>query len=134
MIDVVSIILIFILDSLPLEISRGFLIMPYLAFVGYKKSKTKFIYYLIIAIIMGINANSPLYTYFFVVMNILFYYVCTLYFHYNIVSVAILSAIQLLSWKMFIDKPLDNIYILVLLYMLYFIINYFYMKKSKTND
>lgn len=128
MLDFISILLIFILDNIPMVSSKGFLIMPYLAYLSYTKDK-KIIFYVLIAIILTLQSGNHIRAFIFVGLNIMFYHLYFINFDYNIGNIYILSILQIVVWKIYISSPLIITHILFLS-ISYFLINLLYMRRK----
>lgn len=128
MLDFISILLIFILDNIPMVSSKGFLIMPYLAYLSYTKDK-KIIFYVLIAIILTLQSGNHIQAFIFVGLNIVFYHLYFINFDYNIGNIYILSILQIVVWKIYISSPLIITHILFLS-ISYFLINLLYMRRK----
>lgn len=129
MLDFISILFIFILDNIPQTTSKGFLIMPYLAYLSYRKDKKIAFLFPLLAIILALHSREPAFAFLFVGVNIIFYYLYFINFDYNIGNLYILSLLQIVAWKFFIKSPLVIANILFLS-IIYFIINLLYMRRA----
>lgn len=129
MLDFISILFIFILDNIPQTTSKGFLIMPYLAYLSYRKDKKIAFLFPILAIILALHSREPAFAFLFIGVNIVFYHLYFINFDYNIGNLYILSILQILAWKFFIGNPLVIVNMLFLS-MFYFIINLLYMRRA----
>lgn len=129
MLDLISIILIFILDSLPQTSSKGFLIMPYLTYLSYKRERKSFALLPLMGIILSLHSSEPIYSFIFIAVSLLVYYLYFTNFDYNIGNVFILSIAQIVMWKIFVGDPLVIVNIIVTS-LIYFIINLFYMRRA----
>ena len=129
MLDFISILFIFILDNIPQTTSKGFLIMPYLAYLSYRKDKKIAFLFPLLAIILALHSREPAFAFLFVCINIIFYYLYFINFDYNIGNLYILSLLQIIAWKFFIKSPFVIVNIL-LFSVIYFIINLLYMRRA----
>ena len=129
MLDFISILFIFILDNIPQTTSKGFLIMPYLAYLSYRKDKKIAFLFPLLAIILALHSREPAFAFLFVGINIIFYYLYFINFDYNIGNLYILSLLQIIAWKFFIKSPFVIVNIL-LFSVIYFIINLLYYEES----
>lgn len=129
MLDFISILFIFILDNIPQTTSKGFLIMPYLAYLSYRKDKKIAFLFPLLAIILAFHSREPAFAFLFVGINIIFYYLYFINFDYNIGNLYILSLLQIIAWKFFIKSPFVIVNIL-LFSVIYFIINLLYMRRA----
>ncbi len=129
MLDFISILFIFILDNIPQTTSKGFLIMPYLAYLSYRKDKKIAFLFPLLAIILALHSREPAFAFLFVGINIIFYYLYFINFDYNIGNLYILSLLQIIAWKFFIKSPFVIVNIL-LFSVIYFIINLLYMRRA----
>lgn len=129
MLNLISIILIFILDSLPQTSSKGFLIMPYLTYLSYKRDKKNLFLLPLLGIILSLHSSEPIYSFIFIAVNLSLYYLYFSNFDYNIGNVFILSIAQIIMWKLFVGDPLVIVNIIVTS-LIYFIINLFYMRRA----
>lgn len=129
MLDFISILFIFILDNIPQTTSKGFLIMPYLAYLSYRKDKKIAFLFPLLAIILALHSREPAFAFLFVGINIIFYYLYFINFDYNIGNLYILSLLQIIAWKFFIKSPFVIVDIL-LFSVIYFIINLLYMRRA----
>lgn len=129
MLDFISILFIFILDNVPQTTSKGFLIMPYLAYLSYRKDKKIAFLFPLLAIILALHSREPAFAFLFVGINIIFYYLYFINFDYNIGNLYILSLLQIIAWKFFIKSPFVIVNIL-LFSVIYFIINLLYMRRA----
>ncbi|MBC2851244.1 hypothetical protein H5J22_07465 [Cetobacterium sp. 8H] len=129
MLDFISILSIFILDSIPQTTSKGFLVMPYLAYLSYKKEKKIVFLFPILAIILALHSSEPAYGFIFIGLNIIFYYLYFINFDYNIGNGYILSILQIIVWKKYVGDPLIIVNILFLS-IFYFVINLLYMRRA----
>lgn len=129
MLDFISILFIFILDNIPQTTSKGFLIMPYLAYLSYRKDKKIAFLFPLLAIILALHSREPAFAFLFVGINIVFYYLYFINFDYNIGNLYILSLLQIIAWKFFIKSPFVIVNIL-LFSVIYFIINLLYMRRA----
>lgn len=129
MLDFISILFIFIFDNIPQTTSKGFLIMPYLAYLSYRKDKKIAFLFPLLAIILALHSREPAFAFLFVGINIIFYYLYFINFDYNIGNLYILSLLQIIAWKFFIKSPFVIVNIL-LFSVIYFIINLLYMRRA----
>lgn len=129
MLDLISIILIFILDSLPQTSSKGFLIMPYLTYLSYRRDKKNLFLLPLMGIILSLHSSEPIYSFIFIAINITVYYLYFSNFDYNLGNIFILSIAQIIMWKIFVGDPLIIVKIIVTS-LIYFIINLFYMRRA----
>lgn len=129
MLDFISIILIFFLDSLPQSFSKGFLIMPYMTYLGYKRDRRLWIIIPILAILLSLYSTTPMIHFLFVIGDILFYYLYFNLFEYNFGNVLLISILQLLTWKIYIGE-LNNLMETSIYIVLYIFINLFYMRRA----
>ena len=125
MLDFISILFIFILDNIPQTTSKGFLIMPYLAYLSYRKDKKIAFLFPILAL----HSREPAFAFLFVGINIIFYHLYFINFDYNIGNLYILSLLQIVAWKFFVKSPFVIVNILFLS-VFYFIINLLYMRRA----
>lgn len=129
MLNIISILCIFILDSIPQATSKGYIIMPYFTYLAYRKDKVTAVYYPILAIILALHTSSPVYNFIFAILNFLIYYAYFSYFSYNFLNICILSIIQITMWRFYVNEPflsLETAY----LFVVYLIINYIYMRRA----
>ena len=129
MLDFISILFIFILDNIPQTTSKGFLIMPYLAYLSYRKDKKIAFLFPVLAIILALHSREPAFSFLFIGVNIIFYHLYFINFDYNIGNLYILSFLQILAWKFFIGSPFVIVNMLFLS-AFYFIINLLYMRRA----
>ncbi|MDX8336483.1 MULTISPECIES: hypothetical protein [Cetobacterium] len=129
MLDFISILFVFILDNIPQTTSKGFLIMPYLAYLSYRKDKKIAFLFPILAIILALHSREPAFAFLFVGINIVFYHLYFINFDYNVGNIYILSLLQILAWKFFIKSPFVIVNILFLS-AIYFVINFLYMRRA----
>ena len=129
MLDFISILFIFILDNVPQTSSKGFLIMPYLAYISYRKDKKIAFLFPILAIILALHSREPVFSFLFIGLNIVFYHLYFINFDYNIGNLYILSLVQIITWKFFIGDPFI-IANMLFLSAFYFIINLLYMRRA----
>ncbi|MGL5088789.1 MAG: hypothetical protein ACRC6Z_04975 [Cetobacterium sp.] len=129
MLDLISILFIFILDNIPQTTSKGFLIMPYLAYLSYKKDKKIAFLFPILSIILALHSGEPAHSFLFVGLNIVFYYLYFINFDYNIGNVYLLSILQIVAWKFYVNIPFVIVNIMILS-VFYFIINLLYMRRA----
>ena len=129
MLDFISILFIFILDNIPQTTSKGFLIMPYLAYLSYRKDKKIAFLFPLLAIILALHSKEPAFAFLFIGINIIFYHLYFINFDYNIGNLYILSLLQIIVWKFFIKSPFVIVNILFLS-VFYFIINLLYMRRA----
>ncbi|MCX3067981.1 MAG: hypothetical protein ACRDCE_14375 [Cetobacterium sp.] len=129
MLDFISILFIFILDNIPQTTSKGFLIMPYLAYLSYRKDKKIAFLFPLLAIILALHSREPAFAFLFIGINIIFYHLYFINFDYNIGNLYILSLLQIIVWKFFIKSPFVIVNILFLS-VFYFIINLLYMRRA----
>lgn len=127
MLNLISILFIFVIDSFPQIASKGFLIMPYLAYLSYKKEKKSILFYILVTIILMLHTTNPIYSVIFVLLNAIFYYIYFMQFSYNIENICIFTILQILCWKFFANESMTLISI-GYSYIIYFFINYIYMK------
>lgn len=129
MLDFISILFIFILDNIPQTTSKGFLIMPYLAYLSYRKDKKIAFLFPLLAVILALHSREPVFSFLFIGLNIIFYHLYFINFDYNIGNLYILSLLQIVAWKFFIKTPFVIVNILFLS-IFYFIINLLYMRRA----
>lgn len=129
MLDFISILFIFILDNIPQTTSKGFLIMPYLAYLSYRKDKKIAFLFPLLAIILALHSREPAFAFLFVGINIIFYHLYFINFDYNIGNLYILSLLQIVAWKIFVKSPFVIVNVLFLS-VFYFIINLLYMRRA----
>ncbi|MGL4987652.1 MAG: hypothetical protein ACRCYT_06220 [Cetobacterium sp.] len=129
MLNFISILLIFILDNVPQTTSKGFLIMPYLAYLSYKKDKKIAFLFPILAFILALHSGEPSLSFLFIGLNTVFYYLYFTNFDYNIGNVYLLSLLQIIAWKFYVNIPLIPIDI-VIHSIFYFVINLLYMRRA----
>lgn len=129
MLDFISILFIFILDNIPQTTSKGFLIMPYLAYLSYRKDKKIAFLFPLLAVILALHSSEPAFSFLFIGLNIIFYHLYFINFDYNIGNLYILSLLQIVAWKFFIKTPFVIVNILFLS-IFYFIINLLYMRRA----
>lgn len=129
MLDFISILFIFILDNIPQTTSKGFLIMPYLAYLSYRKDKKIAFLFPLLAIILALHSREPAFAFLFIGINIIFYHLYFINFDYNIGNLYILSLLQIIVWKFFIKSPFVIVNILFLS-VFYFLINLLYMRRA----
>jgi len=129
MLDFISILFVFILDNIPQTTSKGFLIMPYLAYLSYRKDKKIAFLFPILAVILALHSREPAYAFLFVGLNIVFYHLYFINFDYNIGNVYVLSLLQIVTWKFYVKIPFVTVDILFLS-IFYFIINLLYMRRA----
>ena len=129
MLDFISILFIFILDNIPQTTSKGFLIMPYLAYLSYRKDKKIAFLFPLLAVILALHSREPAFAFLFIGINIIFYHLYFINFDYNIGNLYILSLLQIIVWKFFIKSPFVIVNILFLS-VFYFIINLLYMRRA----
>lgn len=127
MLNLISILFIFIIDSFPQMTSKGFLLMPYLGYLSYKKEKKSIILYLLVTIILMLHTTNPIYSVMFVLLNAFFYHIYFMQFSYNIENIFIFTLLQILCWKFFANESI-NLISIGYSYFIYFFINYIYMK------
>lgn len=129
MLDFISILFIFILDNIPQTTSKGFLIMPYLAYLSYRKDKKIAFLFPLLAVILALHSREPAFAFLFVGINIIFYHLYFINFDYNIGNLYILSLLQIVAWKIFVNSPFVIVNVLFLS-VFYFIINLLYMRRA----
>ena len=129
MLDFISILFIFILDNIPQTTSKGFLIMPYLAYLSYRKDKKIAFLFPLLAVILALHSREPAFAFLFVGINIIFYHLYFINFDYNIGNLYILSLLQIVAWKVFVKSPFVIVNVLFLS-IFYFIINLLYMRRA----
>lgn len=129
MLDFISILFIFILDNIPQTTSKGFLIMPYLAYLSYRKDKKIAFLFPLLAVILALHSREPAFAFLFVGVNIIFYHLYFINFDYNIGNLYILSLLQIVAWKIFVKSPFVIVNVLFLS-VFYFIINLLYMRRA----
>lgn len=129
MLDFISILFIFILDNIPQITSKGFLIMPYLAYLSYRKDKKIAFLFPLLAVILALHSREPAFAFLFVGINIIFYHLYFINFDYNIGNLYILSLLQIVAWKIFVKSPFVIVNVLFLS-VFYFIINLLYMRRA----
>ncbi|ERT69374.1 MAG: hypothetical protein ACRDAG_13125 [Cetobacterium somerae] len=129
MLDFISILFIFILDNIPQTTSKGFLIMPYLAYLSYRKDKKIAFLFPLLAVILALHSREPAFAFLFVGINIIFYHLYFINFDYNIGNLYILSLLQIVAWKIFVKSPFVIVNVLFLS-VFYFIINLLYMRRA----
>ncbi|MGL5278663.1 MAG: hypothetical protein ACRC8M_06195 [Cetobacterium sp.] len=129
MLDFISILFIFILDNIPQITSKGFLIMPYLAYLSYRKDKKIAFLFPLLAVILALHSREPAFAFLFVGINFIFYHLYFINFDYNIGNLYILSLLQIIAWKTFVKSPLVIVNVLFLS-VFYFIINLLYMRRA----
>lgn len=129
MLDFISILFIFILDNIPQTTSKGFLIMPYLAYLSYRKGKKIAFLFPLLAVILALHSREPAFAFLFVGINIIFYHLYFINFDYNIGNLYILSLLQIVAWKIFVKSPFVIVNVLFLS-VFYFIINLLYMRRA----
>ena len=129
MLDFISILFVFILDNIPQTTSKGFLIMPYLAYLSYRKDKKIAFLFPLLAVILALHSREPAFAFLFVGINIIFYHLYFINFDYNIGNLYILSLLQIVAWKIFVKSPFVIVNVLFLS-VFYFIINLLYMRRA----
>ncbi len=129
MLDFISILFIFILDNIPQTTSKGFLMMPYLAYLSYRKDKKIAFLFPLLAVILALHSREPAFAFLFVGINIIFYHLYFINFDYNIGNLYILSLLQIVAWKIFVKSPFVIVNVLFLS-VFYFIINLLYMRRA----
>ena len=129
MLDFISILFIFILDNIPQTTSKGFLIMPYLAYLSYRKDKKIAFLFPLLAVILALHSREPAFAFLFIGINIIFYHLYFINFDYNIGNLYILSLLQIVAWKIFVKSPFVIVNVLFLS-VFYFIINLLYMRRA----
>lgn len=129
MLDFISILFIFILDNIPQTTSKGFLIMPYLAYLSYRKDKKIAFLFPLLAVILALHSREPAFAFLFVGINIIFYHLYFINFDYNIGNLYIFSLLQIVAWKIFVKSPFVIVNVLFLS-VFYFIINLLYMRRA----
>lgn len=128
MLDLISIILIFILDSMPVIITKGIIIMPYMAFLSYRKTKRMLFLFPVLGIILSMYTINPITSFIFIGLNLVFYFFYFSNFEYNAFNIYLLSILQILSWKFFIREQID-IKEILFLSIFYYLINLFYLRR-----
>ncbi|MGL4999261.1 MAG: hypothetical protein ACRC0R_00390 [Cetobacterium sp.] len=129
MLDFISIVCIFILDNIPQATSKGFLIMPYLAYLSYKRDEKIAFLFPVLSIILALHSGEPIISFLFIGLNIFFYYLYFINFDYNIGNVYLLSILQIVAWNFYVDIPFVIVNIAILS-VFYFIINLLYMRRA----
>lgn len=129
MLDLISLVLIFILDSLPLMSSKGFFILPYLVYLAYKKEKSSFILVPLLGIILSLHSSNPIFDFVFIAINMVLYYLYFSQFEFNVLNTVMITIIQVIAWELYVGGPIEITNIVILL-ICYFITNLFYMRRA----
>ncbi|MGL4989119.1 MAG: hypothetical protein ACRC5F_07780, partial [Cetobacterium sp.] len=81
------------------------------------------------AFILALHSGEPSLSFLFIGLNTVFYYLYFTNFDYNIGNVYLLSLLQIIAWKFYVNIPLIPIDIMINS-IFYFVINLLYMRRA----
>lgn len=130
MIDVISLLLIFLINSLPLTTTYGIVTMPYVTYLAFCGNIKSGVLLFVVGILMSLQGGELFPMMLFLIVNYIIFYLFFTYLSYNLENIVFIVCIQGLLWFLYHRLELDLTQSIISV-VGYFIVNYILMRKVK---
>lgn len=127
MVDFISLLLVFFVGSLPIHVSYGVLVMPYLTYLAFRKDGRSSVMLFLLGLILSLQNSEFFQIMFFLVLSFGIFYLFFIHLGYNLGNIVFIVAIQWILWYLFNEVHL-NLYQITTSITGYFLVNYIYIK------
>ncbi|MGL4308326.1 hypothetical protein [Cetobacterium sp. SF1] len=130
MVHFISLLLVFIINSLPLKVSYGIITMPYIAYLAYNRNMKSGIMLFLLGIILTLQSQDFFSIMLFLIVTYGIFYYIFIHLGYKKGNILLMVIIQGLLWGFYGGIPL-NLHNILLMVISQGIVNYVYIRGVK---
>lgn len=130
MIDGISLLLVFIINSLPLKVSYGIITMPYIGYLAYLRSTKSALMLFILGLILDLQSDNFFSIMIFLIITYGIFYYLFIHLGYKRENIVLMVLIQGILWMGYTGMAI-NIYNILIMVVSGILVNYMYVKGVK---